>query len=453
MSKIYELSTLYKLGRKYVVWVFKRYYDEYYVLGLENIPVGEPLIIAPNHLNALMDAIAVLSLPPSEMARVYLSRADLFNLPKLAVRFIRFAKLIPAFRIRDGYENLDKNRASFDEAENVLLNNAAVVIMPEGNQGDEKKIRPLVKGIFRIAFSAQQRMPAGKTVKILPIGIDMGHLMKFGKHIIINIGKPIEMTEYTKTYEENQAAAINQLKSRLQLDMESLIQNHATEKYYTCFETAIDVTRINMLNELHLADNTINRFYAGQKTARLLVELEKNNPQEIEKLDKLCKSYKEGLQKINLRTENLEQSKPRIPGLVIAGLMNLISTIVAIPGFMMNILPFKIPTLFIKILNIEYKGFYSSVYYAIGLLSFPVMYLVQSLLIISLFSLPFWSFLLLLPAHYFSGKLCFLIYKKLKSDSAKFRLYHFINRNEEAYLKLKTIKKQISELVLKQLMR
>jgi len=453
MSKIYELSTLYKLGRKYVVWVFKNYYDEYIVLGKENIPVGEPLIIAPNHLNALMDAIAILSLPPSNMSKVYLSRADLFNLPELIVRFIRFAKLVPAFRIRDGYENLDKNKASFDEAEDVLINNAAVVIMPEGNQGEEKKIRPLVKGIFRIAFSAQQKMPVGKSVKILPIGIEMGHLMKFGKHIIINIGKPIDIADYTKTYDENQAIAINQLKNKLRIDMESLVQNLATDKYYSCFETAIDVVGSNMLKELHLCDNTVNRFFAGQKAAGKLVELEKSYPQETEQLDVLCKKYKEGLQKVNLRTENFEQTAMGVPALFIKGLLSILYVLTGLPGFLLNILPFKIPTLFVKILNIEYKGFYSSVYFGFSILSFPLMYTLQSLFIISIFTLPWWIFFLLIPFYYFSGKLSFLIYKKMKANFAGFRLFRLVKSNKFEYLRLNALRKQISELVLKQFSR
>jgi 1-acyl-sn-glycerol-3-phosphate acyltransferase len=451
MSQIYKTNTLYRLGRKYVVWVFKNYYDEYIVLGKENIPVGEPLIIAPNHLNALMDAIAILSLPPSDMSKVYLSRADLFNLPKLIVRFLRFAKLVPAFRIRDGYENLDKNKASFDEAEDVLINNAAVVIMPEGNQGEEKKIRPLVKGIFRIAFSAQMNMPAGKSVKILPVGIDMGHLMKFGKHIIINISKPIDIADYTKIYQENPATAINQLKSRLKIEMENLVQNLATEKYYSCFETAIDVVGNDMLKELQLSDNTVNRFYTGQKAAAILVELEKNYPQETEQLDALCKAYKEGLQKVNLRSENLEKPAMGVPALIITGLLNIIYVLIGLPGFLLNILPFKIPTLFVKILNIEYKGFYSSVYFGFSILSFPLMYTIQSIIILSILALPWWVFFLLLPIHYYSGKFSFLLYKRIKAYFAKLRLKKLVKSNMTGYSQLKEIKKQISEIIFKQL--
>ncbi|MEA4937693.1 MAG: 1-acyl-sn-glycerol-3-phosphate acyltransferase [Paludibacter sp.] len=453
MSKIYELSTLYKLSKKYVVWVFKRYYDEYIILGKENIPVNEPLIIAPNHLNALMDAIAILSLPPSDKVKIFLARADIFNLHKLVVKFIRFAKLMPAFRIRDGYENLEKNRASFLEAEEALQNNAAVVIMAEGNQGEEKNIRPLVKGIFRIAFNAQQHMPVDKTVKILPVGIDMGHPVKFGKHIIINIGKAIDVNEYMPLYETNPANGINQLRNRLKDDMESLVQNLATEKYYPCFVTAIDAARHDMLIKLHYTDTTVNRFYTEQKIAKLLVELEKDTPQKIEELDILCKTYHEGLQRVNLRSENLDQSKPRISTFLLSFLWDIVCLCAALPGFILNILPFKIPTLFVKILKIEYHGFYSSVYYGFSIISFPLMYSTQSILLIALLSLPWWMFFILIPFHYFSGKLSFMLYKRIKLDCAKRRLYKFINTKGDEYHRLKTLKKQISEIVLEQLKR
>lgn len=453
MSKKHEASTSYRLIRKYVIWVLKHYYDEYIVLNEENIPVDEPIIFAPNHLNALMDAMAIISLPPHEKAKSFLARADLFNLARPIVKFLHFAKLIPAYRIRDGYENLDKNKTSFDAADNVLINNGTLVIMPEGNQGDEKKIRPLVKGIFRIAFSAQQKMPVGKSLKIVPVGIDMGHLIKCGKHIIIQVGKPIDMALFMPLYEENQVEAMNQIKMRLKNDMENLIQNLATDKYYACFETAIEVMETDMLKRLQVADNTVNRFYAGQKTAKLLIELEAHHPQEIEQLDSLCQSYREGLKKVNLRTSNLELSKEEIPSPLFNFLSNFMYILVGLPGFILNILPFKIPTLFVKILKIEYKGFYSSVYYAVSLISFPLMYSLQSLLILMSLALPWWIFILLLPIHYYSGKISFLLYRKIKANLAKQRLLKLIKSKNEDYQQLKNLQSQIKELIAIQLQR
>lgn len=447
MSKLHELPLLYRLGKKYVLWVYRHYYSEYILLGEENMtPAGEPVIYAPNHQNALMDSIGILSLPPFDLAKIYLSRADLFNLPAPLVKFIKFAKLIPAYRIRDGYENLGKNKASFDDADQVLLNNAALVIMPEGNQAEEKKIRPLAKGIFRIALSAQEKMPAGKTVYIQPIGIDMGDLIKCGKHLIINIGKPIAVADFMELYAENQSRAINHLKSRLKTDMDQLIQNLDTENYYETFETAIDASASAVLKKEQLRNDTINRFQTGQVTASKLVELEKNDLPAMQHLDQLCKLYRKTIKQYNLRTSNLEQSLPISHSKL--NLQILLNKVLFTPGYLLNLLPALFVRNSPRLLGIEYIGFYSSAYYGASLLMYPLFYSLQSLLIVWFTPLSGISFLILLILHYYSGKYSFHLYKKIKALRASKRLLNLSTDHPAELAYLRELKSQITDIVL-----
>src|ERR1035437_202335 len=237
MSNIYDFNVSYSLVKRYVIFIFKRYYGKYIVTGRENLPLEGPVIFAANHLNALMDALAVISILPHHMSIVYLGRADLFK-NKAFARVLEFSKILPAFRMRDGVENLEKNHGIFESCVDVLDHKKVLGIMPEGNQGPFRKLRPLVKGIFRIAFNAQQRYGEQPGVKIVPIGIDMGDFDKFGEHLIINIGKPIEVSEYMAEYGVNPANATNQIRERLRGDLTQLTFNLAIEKYYDCFETA-----------------------------------------------------------------------------------------------------------------------------------------------------------------------------------------------------------------------
>ena len=197
MSNIVDYPFSFSLVRNYVVFTFKRYYGEYIVTGRENIPENCPVIYAPNHINALMDAIAVHSIAPYHVPVIFLARADIFKNPT-AAKILKFIKILPAFRMRDGFENLGKNNEVFEQCVEIINKNNALGIMPEGNQGEQRKLRPFVKGIFRIAFDAQQKYGLKPKVKIVPVGIDYGDLKKFGKHIIINIGKPIEVSDYMK---------------------------------------------------------------------------------------------------------------------------------------------------------------------------------------------------------------------------------------------------------------
>ena len=71
MKDICEYRRAYNIIRRYVIFTFKRFYGEYIVNGKENIPEDGPVIYAANHLNALMDPLAVISLAarsPDSMA-------------------------------------------------------------------------------------------------------------------------------------------------------------------------------------------------------------------------------------------------------------------------------------------------------------------------------------------------------------------------------------------------
>ena len=114
MSKIYELPLSFRLVKKYIRFTFKRFYSEFIVLGKENIPSEGQVIFAPNHLNALMDALAVHSISPDNYATVFLARSDIFR-KKVLARILRACKIMTAFRIRDGIENLGKNNEDFDQ--------------------------------------------------------------------------------------------------------------------------------------------------------------------------------------------------------------------------------------------------------------------------------------------------------------------------------------------------
>ncbi len=52
-------------------------------------------------------------------------------------------------------------------------------------------------------------------VKIVPIGVDYGHYQNFRSTLFMNIGKPIEVSEFMGAYHENPVMAINQMKDRL----------------------------------------------------------------------------------------------------------------------------------------------------------------------------------------------------------------------------------------------
>ena len=133
-------------------------------------------------------------------------------------------KMLPVYRIRDGASELSKNEEIFNESIQVLLRKKCpVTIYVEGNHGDKRRLRPLVKGIFRIAFQAQESYGDKPGVVIVPSGIDYSDYTNFRSKLFVQYGEPIEVCEYYAEFKENSARGINKLRERLSEEMKKYI--------------------------------------------------------------------------------------------------------------------------------------------------------------------------------------------------------------------------------------
>ena len=425
MSEIYESTFSYKLVKKYVSFAFKRFYGEFIVVGRENIPTNGPVIFAPNHNNALMDALAVHAVVPSKLPIVFLARSDIFK-SKIVVSILQFMKIMPIFRMRDGVENLGKNAEIFDRCVEVLEHNKALGIMPEGNQEMELNIRPLVKGIFRVAFAAQQKIGDRQSVKIVPIGMDYGDVVKVGKHIIISIGKPIDVADYLPEYNENQVSATNKIKNKLHHDLCNLTLNLATKDQYACFETAVEVANKAFVEKNKWANRTIFRFKARQEIAKKLVKIETGNPEKMQLLAQKCAEYKTEITKLKLKSKLLENLKFNWFFQITEALNLVLLFPFFALGFVLNYLPFFTPVLLRKYLfKAQFEGFFSSLQFGLGVFTFPIFYALQTL-IFALFShSEWWIILIFFIAQYFFGKIALNWNNSFKKYIAKFRLSKF----------------------------
>ena len=219
-KKIQDYNRAYAFLRHYVDAVLKLSYKRIRYTGLENIPADGAVIYAPNHANALMDALIILAMDPKP--KVFVARADIFRNRTLA-KIFKFLKIMPIMRMRDGINEVKKNNEIMEKAVDVLKDKIPFCIFPEGQHLAKHSAQPLSKGIFRIAFQAMELM--GDTpLYIVPVGLQYGNFFRFRSTVRVEAGKPINVGEFLKAHAEfTPQEQMNMLKEDLSGRIKSLI--------------------------------------------------------------------------------------------------------------------------------------------------------------------------------------------------------------------------------------
>ena len=230
MAQIQDKDKLYTFLRPYVDWIFRRSYRRYQCVGKENIPTDGAIIFAPNHSNALCDAMAVLGIDNSR--KVFVARADIFRKPKVA-KILTWLKIMPIRRMRDGVDEVRHNDETIEKAVKTLYDGVPFCILPEGTHRPKHSLLPLSKGIFRIALLANDTFGAEKSVYIVPVGLEYGDYYHLWDDLTVNIGKPINVTDFVCTHSDiERPQQIMALREELTLRMrEQILWVPDDEKY------------------------------------------------------------------------------------------------------------------------------------------------------------------------------------------------------------------------------
>lgn len=441
-KKIDEWALDYWMLQQYARLCFRIYYRKIEVVNRQNIPDNQPVILTPNHQNALMDAMVLVCNTGKQ--NVFLARADIFKGKRL-IRFLTFANIMPIYRIRDGIENVKRNDKVFEKTLNVLHNKLNPLgIFPEGNHGNRRRLRQLVKGLFRIAFQAQEKYGDQPGVKIVPIGIDYGHYQHFRTTLFVNIGKPIEVSEFYPVYRDNPVNGINLLKERFSEKLSEQMIDIQTEEYYELYMELRALFNDEMRKVLDIRDGSLSGKFRADKVMidRLNRELEKN-PGSIVGLNNLVMRYREGLRRAGLRDWVLKKNTWPAAGLISGIIAALLLLPVFIAGLASNYLPYWFAGSRVK--NLKDPQFHSSFKYVIGMIAFPLWYLVLAVVLVFL-PLPAVVKLvsvLLMPV---TGLFAFGYYIRLKKLIALIR-YSLYSRKPEI-TELKNMRKSILERML-----
>ena len=275
MAEIWRSGPLYRLVKHAVNFGLRAYFGRIAIKGRENLPTGKSYILAPNHQNAFLDALLMLQLDKWRPT-VFLARADIFG-NGLAAKVLRFLKIMPVYRARDGRQSLSNNDAIFQLSKDVVLHRVPLCLMAEGTHNDRRQLLPLKKGMFRIAFAAKEKM-GDEPLFIVPVGIDYQNYSTPGNAVVVNIGQPISIDGYMEGFRQNNALAINQLKEDLRMAMTAQMHNIQSTEHYDEFYLLSKLYADARCTECG-RKGAWQRFELRRQMSQRLDLLEQENPQ------------------------------------------------------------------------------------------------------------------------------------------------------------------------------
>lgn len=398
--KIQDHSHLYAFLRYYVDLVLKLSYRNIRYVNRERIPQDGAVIYAPNHTNALMDALVILAM--DRKAKVFVARADIFKKPLLA-KIFAFLKIMPIMRLRDGVDEVKKNYETIERSVDVLRDKVPFCIFPEGQHQAKYSSLPLSKGIFRIAFQAQELMP-DMPLYIVPVGMRYGSFFRFRSTVRVQIGEPINVQEFMNSHSESTPQEqMNILRDILAERMKSsILYIPNDEDYDATYEICGAAVKRQVLgygrNPFGRKFNRLDaHFEANKQIVERIVEMKEKEPEKAAELLKLGKEAYEIRKSKRISIASISVKRP-----ILSRILKTLFLIIALP----YCLPVAMLTLPIKALcaliftKLKDYAFRNSIRFLINLVVWPILMIIYA--IIAYVLLPWqWALpltLVLLPA-------------------------------------------------------
>jgi 1-acyl-sn-glycerol-3-phosphate acyltransferase len=369
----------YEIIRTYVRFGFWLTHKEIVVTGRHLIPKGKPVIFAPNHQNALMDPLALAC--TNSRQSVWLARADIFQSKKVS-SILKYLKLLPVYRIRDGKDNLSNNEDIFAQVIQLLENNQSVALFPEAAHSGKRQMLPHKKAIPRIAIEAEAKNNFHLDLQIVPVGIYYSHYWKFNRSLIVEYGEPISVDKYKFEYTENPQKAMISLRDKIYNRLSPLTFQINSKTHYNEYEQICQLTS-EAYSQTHVFCNQANLqlFAAKKELVGKIEQIEKSHPERFEKLIEGTTNYFEALKIENLSDKQIVLAEKAKWSLLF---VKVLGALCALPlfafGFIFNAIPFIVPRTILR-RKVKDITFLSSFNFVVGLVAFPLFYLVATTLI------------------------------------------------------------------------
>lgn len=211
---------LYHFVRPIATIAFKTYFKKISYTGTEHIPHGTPLIFSSNHPTGFFEP-CLLACLTWDVEYNFITRGDMFRKPFYR-RILESLNMVPIFRFKDGFSNLKNNAQTMEFIYKALADKRSILIFSEGGTQTVKRLRPIQKGLARMAFGNYD-IYGDLDLHIVPVCVTYSDAHTFRSEAMVQFGAAIPLSKYYEIYAENNNKAVNQVTSDVQSAMRPLL--------------------------------------------------------------------------------------------------------------------------------------------------------------------------------------------------------------------------------------
>ena len=315
---------------------------------VNNIPTDTPVIFVSNHPNTMIDPLVVGTTCNRKL--FFFAKSTLFNNP-LSKWLLPKLQLVPVYRKQDDPSQINRNEDTFEKGFQILKNNGAFLIFPEGVSTGDRTLSKIKTGAARIGFGAMVKNNWELNVTMIPVGLSYSNAIKFKSNVIVRYGSPINLKTFEQQYDLDEFDAVNQLTNQIETALSKLTTNVndlASEEIVSALEL---IYKKELMADLGLdSRNKSDDFSATKGLVNGVEWYFKNKPDKVEEFKEKFQNYQNHLSLLKLKDEFLDPSNKSITFFERIQIVTYI--ILGFPiylyGIINNIIPYKLPRLIAK---------------------------------------------------------------------------------------------------------
>lgn len=197
---------------------YRLYFRQVILIDHRKVPDDRPVILAPNHQNSFFDAMMSAIFVPQRFT--FLARADVFR-HRWFRKVMYLVSCLPAYRTTDGFAKVRNNESTFQQCQQLLDDDESILIFPEGNQDFGYRLRPLKKGLARIALEYSNR--TGENVPVVPVGLHFENYRAFDSRLVVAFGNTLPSLNFLQTFKENPSLGLKRFTDELAAELNDLV--------------------------------------------------------------------------------------------------------------------------------------------------------------------------------------------------------------------------------------